>query len=146
MKRLQFEIIIRATAEAIWESLWSDAGYRNWSAVFAEGSYVESKDWKEGTLVQFLSEKGNGIYSFIAKHEPNKLIIFKHLGAVQSFVNQPATEESAPWCGFREEYSLQANEIETVLTVTLETTKETVSFFQEHFPKALEKIKSRAEN
>jgi hypothetical protein len=52
MKQLHFSTDINAPRETVWNVLWNDATYRDWTSVFAEGSYAVS-DWNEGSKIQF---------------------------------------------------------------------------------------------
>ncbi len=66
MKTLHFSIKIKAPREKVWQILWEDATYRQWTSVFNESSYAVS-DWEEGSKIQFLSADGSGMYSLIDK-------------------------------------------------------------------------------
>src|SRR4051794_34232958 len=59
MKKEKFSINIKASAKKVWQVLWSDATYRQWTSAFSEGSYAVS-DWKQGSKIQFLSPNGDG--------------------------------------------------------------------------------------
>ena len=50
---LHFSIDIAAPRDQVWRVLWDDASFRDWSSVFAEGSYAVS-DWNEGSQIQFI--------------------------------------------------------------------------------------------
>lgn len=73
MKILDFKIEIKAPKEKIWSVLWDDETYGKWTAVFCEGSYAVS-DWKEGSVIQFLSPTGEGMNSVIDKKTDNEYI------------------------------------------------------------------------
>ena len=57
MTTLEFKIEINAPKEKVWDILWNDATYKQWTSVFCEGNYVVS-DWKEGSKIHFLSPNG----------------------------------------------------------------------------------------
>lgn len=141
MAAIQFETTINAPREKVWRALWEDAAYREWTSVFAEGSYAES-DWQEGSRILFLDGKGSGMYSRIDKIKPNEYMLFRHLGAVKNGEEQPADES---WKDAFEDYTLQSDNGNTRLTVNLGGTGEMEAYFKDIFPKALEKIKSIAE-
>jgi len=52
MKQLHFSIDIDSPRERVWEVLWEDATYRDWTSGFSEGSYAVS-DWREGSKTMF---------------------------------------------------------------------------------------------
>src|SRR6188508_3009161 len=88
MKKANFTVKINAPKEKVWEVLWNDKTYREWTSVFSEGSYAVS-DWKEGSKVQFLGPEGGGMFSKIAKLVPNEYMSFEHLGELKDGQEQP---------------------------------------------------------
>ena len=145
MKKLNFLTEIKAPKEKVWKILWDDATYRKWTSAFGEGCYAVS-DWAEGSKVLFLGGEGEGMHSIIAKKVPNQFMSFKHMGTVKDGKEQPESEESKKWSGAMENYSLDEKNGVTELAVTLDITEDFEQFFKETFPKALEVVKSLAEN
>jgi len=144
MKKTNFSIKIKAPREKVWKVLWNDQTYRMWTSVFSEGSYAVS-DWKEGGKILFLSAEGDGMFSTIAKNVPNSLMSFKHLGVVKKGKEEPVDEETKKWSGAEENYLLQENDGETELKVDMDTTDDFLQYFNDTFPKALEKVKTLSE-
>ena len=66
MERHQFKTTINAPREKVWQTLWNDETYRQWTSAFAKGSRVET-DWKTGSKVPFLDGKNRGMVSMIAE-------------------------------------------------------------------------------
>lgn len=145
MKKLEFTVNINAPKEKVWETLWKDVNYQKWTSVFSPGSKAVT-DWKEGSKVLFLSEKGDGMYSKIEKSIPNKLMSFKHLGEVKDGQEVPLNEETKKWTGAMENYLLEENEGTTSLKVQMDAAEEYNDYFKEKFPKALENVKQLAES
>jgi uncharacterized protein YndB with AHSA1/START domain len=145
VKKLNFTIRIQAKPSKVWQVLWYDTTYRQWTSVFYEGSYAVS-DWKKGSKVQFLSPKGDGMFSVITELKPNEYIAFKHQGEIKNFVEQTATDQTKSWMGTMETYSLMEDGGETILVCEMDTTTELNQYFQDTFPKALAKIKEIAEH
>ncbi|HLG03142.1 MAG TPA: SRPBCC domain-containing protein [Bacteroidia bacterium] len=145
MKKKQFSVTIKAPREKVWEVLWNDQSYREWTSPFAEGSYAVS-DWKEGNRIQFLSPSGEGMFSMIAKKIPNEFMSFKHLGVMKEGKEQPADAQTENWSGSMENYSLKNTNGSTELSVEIDVIEEFEKFFDEAFPKALAKVKELAEN
>ena len=80
MQKLHFSIEIEAPREKVWNVLWDDTAFRDWTSVFAEGSSYAVSDWKEGGRIQFLDPTNNaGISSVIEKLVPHEFMSFKHL-------------------------------------------------------------------
>ena len=145
MNNLEFKTEINASAENIWWCLWNDFSYRKWTSVFHEGSYAVS-DWKQGSKIHFLGPDGGGMYSVIEEKTEFSQMTFKHIGEVKNFEEQPLDEKSKEWNGAIEAYNLQENNGITLLTATLQTNNDFISFFENVFPKALEIVKAQAES
>ena len=43
MKRINFTSHINASPEKVWNALWKDGTYREWTSAFSEGSSAESE-------------------------------------------------------------------------------------------------------
>ena len=56
---IEKQIDVDAPRERVWSVLTGGSTYRQWTAVFAEGSYAET-DWQEGGSVRFLGPDGPG--------------------------------------------------------------------------------------
>lgn len=146
MKKLHFETTIRASRQKVWNVLWDDATYRQWTSAFSEGSYAVS-DWKEGSRIQFLSPSGEGMYSQIERLVPWEFMSFRHLGEIKDGKEQPwhQDEHTEGWNGSHENYTLSEEGGNTKLAVELNSTDEFALYFSEIFPKALAKVKEIAE-
>lgn len=139
MKTLKFSLVINASKEKVWKTLWNDNTYRLWTSAFSEGSYAQT-DWEEGSKVLFLSSNGDGMVSQIEKKIPNEEMVFKHLGVIDNGV-----EVTKDWGGAREKYYLKEHIGNTELHVELDTTDEFEQYFNETFPKALYLLKQISE-
>ena len=142
---ISFQISIEAKKERVWTVLWDEGFYNKWTSVFAEESSAVS-DWNEGSTIEFLDGKGNGMYSLIETKIPGELMVFKHLGEIKDGLQIPVNDKTSFWSGSLEKYSLTENEGITELKIELDSTKEFVDYFTEAFPKALQKIKELAES
>ena len=139
MTTLKFPIKINATKEKVWETLWNDTSYRQWTAAFSEGSYAVS-DWKEGSKILFLIPKGEGMFGIIEKKIPNEQMTFRHLGEVKNGI-----EETKDWGEATESYHLEEKNGITELNVEMSATPEFEQYFKDTFPKALEILKQICE-
>ncbi len=144
IKRLQFSIDITADKEKIWNALWDDKHYRDWSGVFGDGSYYIVDNWKEGSRIMFLAPNQSGIYSIIEKHVPNKTIRFKHIGIVTDGKEQLIDEEVKKWSGTTETYSLKEGSGFYTLLVEIDVLAEHMEFMSAKLPIALEVIKKNS--
>lgn len=146
MKRLNFTTQINASREKVWNILWTDETYRAWTSVFHEGSRAES-DWKEGSKILFVDNAGkNGMVSKIVRLIPNEYMSFQHLGELKDGVEDFEIAKTQGWGDAFENYTLTAAGGDvTELTVELDATSDLGDYFQDKFPKALEKVKDLAE-
>jgi hypothetical protein len=139
MATLKFATKINAPKEKVWETLWNDSTYRQWTAAFMEGSYAKT-DWKEGSKILFLTPKGDGMFAIIEKKIPNRQMTFRHLGEVKNGI-----EEAKDWGEARESYHLEDKNGITELDVQLDSVGEFEQYFNDTFPKALNILKQISE-
>ena len=144
MERKQFKILIDAPREIVWEILWNDASYREWTSVFSEGSRAET-DWQKGSKVLFLNASNEGMVSRIEENIPNEFLSIKHLGVVNNGVEDMTSEKVREWAGALENYRLQTVNDKTELVVDMDVTDEYKDYFVKTWPLALEKVKELAE-
>jgi uncharacterized protein YndB with AHSA1/START domain len=140
MKTLKLSTHINASLEKVWTVLWNDATYREWTAVFHEGSHAVS-DWKQGSEILFLGPDGGGMYSSIETLVENETMIFQHHGEVKDGIKQPLSE----WNGSRERYFLSTEGNQTILQVELDSDEAFEEYFSKTFPLALNKVKEISE-
>lgn len=144
MEKLHFSSTINAPIRKVWDTLWADETYRQWTAPFNEGSYAQS-DWKEGSRILFLGPGGDGMVARIAeKREPNYMG-FEHLGMINNGVEDTTSDKVKDWAGARENYSLSENNGQTTVDVDMDITDEYKDMFSQLWPKALQKLKEIAE-
>ena len=144
MQRKAFKTTIVAPKEKVWNVLWNDETYRQWTTPFSEGSYAET-DWKEGSKVLFLGPNGNGMVSRINKNDTPNFMSIEHLGYVIKGVEDTTSEEVSKWKGALENYTLKAMEGKTLLLVETDIVEEYLEMFVEAWPKALQKVKVLSE-
>jgi hypothetical protein len=144
METKEFKVTINAPKEKVWNTLWNNTTYAEWTSVFAEGSRAES-DWKKGSKVLFLDGKGSGMVSVIAEKIPNEFMSFKHLGEVKDGVEDTSSEKVSQWAGAFENYTLKTINGKTELKVDLDISDDFADYFLKTFPKALDKVKEIAE-
>jgi len=145
MEKINFSTNINAPREKVWKVLWNDVSYREWTKPFAEGSYAETDNWKEGSKVLFLGPGGDGMVSTVAKNKPNEYMSFKHLGVVKDGVEDTKSENVKGWAGAFENYRLTDENGKTKLEVEMDSTDEFKDYFLKAWPVALEKVKELAE-
>lgn len=148
MKKLHFEVSIQASAEHVYNSLIGDQTYSEWTSVFNPTSKFEGS-WKKGEKILFIGtdKEGNvgGMVSRIKDNVPNKFISIEHYGAIEKGVEITSGPKVDPWAGALENYTITEAGGKSVLSVDIDSNEEWTSYFNELFPKALDKLKSICE-
>jgi len=140
MENLSYEIEINASPEKVWDVLWGEITYRQWTTAFTEGSFYQGT-LEEGSIVKFFDPKNNGMYSRVEKNIPHEEMKFLHLGEIYDGVEAPQD-----WGKATEAYILEENEDGTKLKAEIQTPAEFKDFFEDKFPKALGIVKNLSEN
>lgn len=146
MERLSYKILINAPREKVWEKLWNEQTYPEWTSPFGEGSEAFSEDWEEGSRVIFTAGDGHGMYSEIVKKIANEYISFRHLGMYKDGKELPVDEEAKQWSGSMETFTLRDSGGKTELLVEVDTDKKDTESLNKAFPEALQKLKSLSES
>jgi len=140
MKTISFEKKIHAPIGKVWDTLWNDKSYREWTKHFTPGSHYES-DWQIGGKILFLDADRNGMTATITKLEKPYEVIFNHLGDVLKGV------EGEPYGkGSFEKYFLQESDGITTLTVSVDVDEEYEQDMNDGFTNGLEEVKQLAES
>ena len=145
MEKQEFRITIDAPKEKVWQTLWDKTTYSAWTSAFAEGSTVETDNWKKGSKVLFLDSRGFGMVSLVDENIPNKFMSFKHLGEVRNGVEDTTSEKVKDWAGAIESYTLKENDGKTEVIVDMDINEEFAEMFKNIWPKALKSLKELAE-
>lgn len=146
MKTLQFTKDIKAPARKVWDILWNDSTYPQWTTAFnpGGGSAMRS-DWTVGGKTLFVDESGNGMISTIkAKNEPFDLV-FEHLGEVIDGREDTTSDKVKNWAGALEEYHLAEKNGMTTLSVSVQTAETWEDMLTRGFTQGLEIVKKLSE-
>jgi hypothetical protein len=107
--------------------------------------HAKTDNWKEGSKVLFLDPNGSGMVSMVAKNNPNEYMSFKHLGVVKDGQEDTTSDEVKGWQGAMENYTLKEVDGKTRLLVEMDATDDFSDYFNNTWPKALERLKKLAE-
>ena len=142
--KLSYTITINASRERVWQALFEDESFREWSSQFAEGSYFAG-DWTEGSEIRFLNAGSDGMLSKIDVNRPHEFMSIRHIGYIVNGVEDTDSDEVKAWTPAFENYTLKDVEGGTHLTVETDTFIDFVEYFNETWPKALVVVKETAE-
>lgn len=145
METLNFEIMINAPIQKVWDLLWNQDSYTQWTQFFGEGSHYKS-DWKVNGKTYFLGATGDGMVSTIKSLNEPEEVVFSHLGMIKDGVEDTKSKEVAEWSGSEESYFLRAiSEDSTELRVILHTSKDYSDHMKSGFDQGLQLLKELAE-
>ncbi|MBN2464691.1 SRPBCC domain-containing protein [candidate division WOR-3 bacterium] len=149
MKKLQFDIVIDAPRDKVWENIVNDEPYRKWTAPFMPGSFFEG-NWGKGTRMRFLvrGENGevNGMFSEIAECRKPEFISIKHLGLVKNGQEDNESEEAKKWVAGHENYVLTDLGGRTSFRVDMDNVPDEMEKeFADSWPRALALLKELSE-
>lgn len=152
MKTLNYTIKINAPANKVYNimlGLDDKKTYEDWTALFNPTSTYEGS-WEKGSKMMFVGtdEQGNkgGMIAEIAENIPNKFISIRHYGILendQEILDGPKVES---WAGSLENYTFNETNGVTTITVEVDTNEEYMDYFDETWPKALDKLKELSES
>jgi uncharacterized protein YndB with AHSA1/START domain len=146
MKKLQFNVQIKASKEKVWNVMLESETYKEWTSEFSPGvsSHYEGS-WDKGAKIKFLSPDGDGMISEIAENRKHEFISIRHLGFIKNGVEDTESPEIKSWLPAYENYTfVQKNGI-TEVKVDIDVAIEYENMFEETWPKALTKLKKLCE-
>lgn len=146
MKTIEFTKEIKAPAQKVWDTLWNETTYTQWTSAFnPEGGSTMQSDWEVGGKTFFLDGKGNGMISTIKTKEEPFAIVFEHLGMVTDGKEDTTSEEVKGWAGALEEYHLLENGGTTILKASVQISEEWEEMMNNGFTQGLEVVRKLSE-
>ena len=147
---LHYEILIPKSPQFVYEMMLSDSGYRQWTAAFNETSHFKGS-WEEGSKMLFLGcdAEGNlaGMVSTIKTNKPNKFISIEHIGEFKDGKEIVSGPEVEQWAGSLENYTYNEDPQGTLLKIDMiGKFGDFTDYFNDTWPKALQKLKEICEN
>jgi hypothetical protein len=151
MIKLQFTSTIQAPAAKVFDlmlGLSNKATYEAWTAAFNPTSTYEG-NWEKGSKMLFIGIDENGqkggMVSNIAEYIPNIFVSIQHYGLLTAGNEITAGPEVEKWAHGFENYSFEVHQGTTRVTVDLDTADDFEDYMNEHYPIALEALKSHCE-
>lgn len=142
--KLHFEIEINANAEKVYHTMLDESTYKEWTKIFNPGShYIGS--WEKGEKILFVgiddSGDSGGMVSRIKENIPAKFVSIEHIGLLENGKEITSGEKVESWAGALENYTFTEDNGNTKVSVEMDSNLEYKSYFEETWPKALEKLK-----
>ena len=148
MKKMHFEITIKASVEKVFKTMLEEKTYSEWTSVFDPSSHFIGS-WEKGSKIQFLGtdSDGNqqGMTSRIRENIPNRFLSIEHLGMIVDGKEIYSGQKVEEWAGALENYTFTDIGGDTLLEIDLDVANDFGTYFAETWPKALDKLKSICE-
>jgi hypothetical protein len=151
MQKLQFNVSITAPVAKIYDimlGISNKSTYEQWTALFNPTSTYEGS-WEKGSKMLFVGvdEKGEkgGMVSKIVDNIPDKFVSIQHYGLVMGDKEITEGPEVEKWVNGFEDYHFDETNGTTTVTVELDTIEDFLSYMNEAYPKALNKLKEICE-
>ncbi len=148
MTTLQFEILIDAAIEKVYNTMLDQEHYKEWTSIFNPNSRFEGT-WQKDSDIRFIGEDEDGslhgMISRIREHMPGQFVSIEHRGLIVNGKAVLCGPEAELWAGALENYTFTRKDDKTLVSVSLDTPDAYATFFSESWPKALEKLKQICE-
>lgn len=145
MQKLTFRKTINAPREKVWDTLWTDKTYRQWTEPFSPQSRAET-DWEKGSKILFLGGEGqDGMIAEVADKIPNEYMSIRHMGMVSNGVEDTESDKVKEWKGALENYTLRDVDGQTEVLVEMDITDAEADSMAKIWPHALDRLKELSE-
>ncbi len=146
---LHFKKIINANVAKVYRIMLGETTWKEWTKVFNPAAYFEG-NWEKGSKMLFLGTDQDGsiggMASRIRENIPGRYLSIEHIAVVHKGKKIASRPETENWAGALENYSFTEVNGKTLLSVDMYSTSKFKSYFNETWPKALEKLKSICED
>ena len=147
MKKYHYSIHIPTSREHVWNTVIGKETYPQWTEEFAPGSSVQG-EWKKGEKLLFVAANAHGTFdgmvSEVAELRSYEHISIHHLGILREGKECIDTQEAKEWKDAYENYTLTEDADGTVFEVAIDVEETWAPYFDEVWPKALERLKEVA--
>ncbi|NJO88413.1 MAG: hypothetical protein HC831_05185 [Chloroflexia bacterium] len=147
-EKIQFKTTIHAKVEKVFQIMFHETTYKEWTAVFNPTSHFKGS-WEKGAKMLFLGTDQNGkqggMVSRIKEFIPNQFVSIEHLGILEGDKEITSGEQVENWAGMHENYSFSETDGQTQVSVEMDMNEDFKNYFNETWPKALNKLKEICE-
>jgi uncharacterized protein YndB with AHSA1/START domain len=147
--KLHFTIEINAPVDKVYQKMLGEKTYAEWTSEFNPSSRFEGS-WEKGSKILFIGcdQDGNegGMVSKIKENIKNEFVSIEHVGILNKGEEITSGPEVEAWAGALENYTYEEKDGKTTVSVDMDSNEEFKSYFENTYPKALEKLKSICES
>src|SRR5688572_3618959 len=124
MDKMHLTTFINAPVKKVWDTMLSDATYRQWTSAFNAGSYYKG-NWEQGSKILFLGPNPDGsgeggMVSRIAENKQYEFLSIEHLGIVKDGVEDTTSDIAKKWAPAFENYTFKQAGGGTELTIDMD--------------------------
>lgn len=149
LPKLHFEKLIDADAGKVYRTMLEPQTYSDWTSAFNPSSRYEGT-WEKGSRIKFIGEDkdGNkgGMISRIRENIPNSFVSIEHQGLFHGDKEITSGPEVEKWAGGLENYTFRDKDGKTLVLIDVDVTEEHKPYFEETWPRALERLKELSES
>lgn len=149
MQKLDFKIAINASINTVYSITIDKRHFPIWTEIFAPNSHFEGS-WDEGKILIYKcpDEKGKmqGMVNKIMKNKPNREIFIQPIGIIEDGKEIHSGEKVKDLDESFENYLFEKKGDGTELHIRVSVFDKFEDYFNETWPKALEKLKFICEN
>jgi len=151
MEKLQYKVSINAPVAKVYDFMLGISNkltYEQWTFMFNPTSTYEG-NWDKGSKILFIGVDENGqkggMVARIADNIPNQFVSIQHYGLLNGDKEITEGQDVEKWANGFENYTFDENNSTTTVTVDLDTTDDFLDYMNQHYPKALDKLKEICE-
>ncbi|WP_461534353.1 SRPBCC domain-containing protein [Sinomicrobium sp.] len=148
MKKLQYNIEIKAPKNVVYKKMIGRETYKQWTSEFNPTSDFEGS-WDKGEKIKFIGisqgGKKEGMVARIEENIPNEFISIHHYGILDGDNEITTGKIIEDWAPAYENYTFMQETDITRVSVDVDVNEEYRDFFDNAWPKALNKLKEISE-
>lgn len=147
-EKLHFEITINAPVEKVYNLMLDKNSYKQWTSEFDPSSFYKGT-WEKGSKILFIGigkdGKQQGMVSRIRENKPAEFVSIEHIGLLDGDTEITSGPTVEGWAGFLENYTFRKEGNQTRLEIDMDANNQFKSYFEQTWPKALQKLKTICE-
>jgi uncharacterized protein YndB with AHSA1/START domain len=147
-ERVHFEKMINAESTKVFKIMFGSETWPEWTSAFNPSSHFTGT-WEKGSRMLFLGTDQDGttggMASKIRENIPGKYMSIEHMRIVKNGKEITDDPDGGGWAGAMENYTFTETSRGTMISIDCDVKKGFISYFEDTWPKALDKLKAICE-